>query len=121
MFQIQQMQQAMQGLNPNANPYAALFNNSSNPFLPQAAAAPTLGGLDFSSLLNNNNNSTANSFRTTPQPVAAVEQEQPLVKFASQLQQLKDMGFSDGAANLQALMNTGGNVNAAIERLLGGR
>jgi len=33
---------------------------------------------------------------------------------------LNDMGFFDPVANLQALVSTGGNVNAAVERLLGG-
>ena len=42
-------------------------------------------------------------------------------RFAGQLQQLQDMGFGDRTANIQALLFTGGNVNAAVERLLGGR
>lgn len=50
-------------------------------------------------------------------PVAAVD---PAVRYASALQQLADMGFGDQAACLRALTATGGNVNAAVERLLGG-
>lgn len=38
--------------------------------------------------------------------------------YAPQLQQMKDMGFYDEAANLQALTATQGNVSAAVERLL---
>merc|ERR1712070_794213 len=41
-------------------------------------------------------------------------------RFASQLTQLQDMGFGDRAANIRALTLTGGNVNAAVERLLSG-
>ncbi|KAL5514159.1 hypothetical protein ACEPAG_2247 [Sanghuangporus baumii] len=37
-----------------------------------------------------------------------------------QLQQLQDMGFSDAAQNVRALLAIGGNVNAAIEYILGG-
>ena len=44
----------------------------------------------------------------------------PETRFASQLQQLQDMGFPDQPSNLQALVATGGNVNAAVERLLSG-
>ena len=33
--------------------------------------------------------------------------------------QLQAMGFTDQPSNLQALVATGGNVNAAVERLLG--
>eukprot|EP00959_Pyramimonas_sp_CCMP1952_P442259 9258772-Pyramimonas_sp.AAC.1 len=38
--------------------------------------------------------------------------------YATQLQQLQDMGFGDQARNIQALQATHGNVNAAVERLL---
>jgi len=40
--------------------------------------------------------------------------------FANQLNQLNNMGFTDADANLQALIATGGNVQAAIDRLLQG-
>lgn len=32
----------------------------------------------------------------------------------------QDMGFFDRESNLRALVATGGNVNAAVDRLLGG-
>lgn len=48
-----------------------------------------------------------------PPPVA-----DPETAFATQLQQLQDMGFYDRQANITALQATGGNVNAAVERLL---
>ncbi|CAL8293765.1 unnamed protein product [Merluccius merluccius] len=41
------------------------------------------------------------------------------VRFQSQLDQLSAMGFINREANLQALIATGGDINAAIERLLG--
>ncbi|XP_032831714.2 ubiquilin-1-like isoform X1 [Petromyzon marinus] len=43
----------------------------------------------------------------------------PEVRFRSQLDQLQAMGFVNRDANLQALIATGGDINAAIERLLG--
>ncbi|KAI3361295.1 hypothetical protein L3Q82_013484, partial [Scortum barcoo] len=42
----------------------------------------------------------------------------PEVRFQQQLDQLNSMGFINREANLQALIATGGDVNAAIERLL---
>ncbi|KAG2241072.1 hypothetical protein Bca52824_090359 [Brassica carinata] len=39
--------------------------------------------------------------------------------YATQLQQLEEMGFFDRAENIRALRATNGNVNAAVERLLG--
>lgn len=53
-----------------------------------------------------------------PQPAAPVSSEPPEVRFASQLQQLNDMGFFDRDENIRALLLTNGNVNAAVERLL---
>ncbi|KAM6158447.1 ubiquilin-4-like [Rhynchocyon petersi] len=39
--------------------------------------------------------------------------------YQQELEQLKAMGFTNHEANLQALMPTGGDIHAAIERLLG--
>lgn len=124
---MSQMQQSMQTLQQNGlfgagggggfggfNPYGGSFGNNNN---------AGFGGLNFDSLLTNNNNlgatgSPFGEFRppaaTPPAPV------DPAVRYASQLRQLQDMGFGDEAANLRALQSTGGNVNAAVERLLGG-
>ncbi|KAG7216526.1 hypothetical protein INR49_002013 [Caranx melampygus] len=44
--------------------------------------------------------------------------QNPEVRFQQQLDQLNAMGFINREANLQALIATGGDVNAAIERLL---
>ena len=50
-----------------------------------------------------------------PPPAPAAN---PLQLYAAQLQTLTDMGFFDSDANLRALVSTGGNVQAAVERLL---
>jgi len=42
----------------------------------------------------------------------------PEERFAVQLQQLHDMGFQNRAVNIRVLQQTGGNVEAAVERLL---
>lgn len=52
---------------------------------------------------------------SAPPPV-----QDPATHYATQLQQLADMGFTDREANIRALQATGGNVNAAVERLLTG-
>eukprot|EP00189_Rhodosorus_marinus_P011906 CAMPEP_0184740158 /NCGR_PEP_ID=MMETSP0315-20130426/3163_1 /TAXON_ID=101924 /ORGANISM="Rhodosorus marinus, Strain UTEX LB 2760" /LENGTH=509 /DNA_ID=CAMNT_0027209643 /DNA_START=114 /DNA_END=1643 /DNA_ORIENTATION=+ len=44
--------------------------------------------------------------------------EQAEERFSSQLTQLQDMGFFDRQLCVQALIDTGGNVSAAVERLL---
>ena len=42
----------------------------------------------------------------------------PETAFATQLSQLEGMGFVDRQRNIAALQRTGGNVEAAVERLL---
>jgi ubiquilin len=39
--------------------------------------------------------------------------------YASQLSRLQEMGFLDTQENVRALIAVGGNVNAAVNRLLG--
>lgn len=46
-------------------------------------------------------------------PVANPEEH-----YASQLEQLEMMGFTDRAANIEELQRTQGNVEAAVDRLL---
>ncbi|XP_029472674.1 ubiquilin-1 isoform X2 [Rhinatrema bivittatum] len=53
------------------------------------------------------------------QALAAANPQNPEVRFQQQLEQLSAMGFLNREANLQALIATGGDINAAIERLLG--
>jgi len=59
---------------------------------------------------NNNNNNT------TGAPVGQSGQ-----RYAVQLQQLNDMGFTDNQKNMEALQSTNGNVERAVERILGGQ
>jgi len=96
---------------------------------PQPPATPVAGAPpaqpDFSSMLTNvlasMNQPAANlpAAGATPQAPAAPAVS-PEIRYSSQLSQLCDMGFFDSAANLRALVATGGNVNAAVERLLSG-
>jgi len=46
--------------------------------------------------------------------------QDPEQRYSIQLQQLQDMGFNNRALNIRALQQTGGNVEAAVERLLMG-
>ena len=49
---------------------------------------------------------------------AGNNQQPPEERFSSQLDQLSAMGFNDRQANIQALVATRGDVNAAVERLI---
>ncbi|EXJ83660.1 hypothetical protein A1O1_07284 [Capronia coronata CBS 617.96] len=51
-------------------------------------------------------------------PTSPPDNRPPEERYATQLQQLNDMGFYDFDRNIQALRRTGGSVNGAIEYLL---
>ncbi|KAG7584103.1 Ubiquitin-like domain superfamily [Arabidopsis suecica] len=70
------------------------------------------GGLDL--LMNMFGSLGAGGLSGTNQPNVPPEE-----RYATQLQQLQEMGFYDRAENIRALLATNGNVNAAVERLLG--
>lgn len=58
------------------------------------------------------------SYGSTPLPPS--DTRPPEERFQVQLQQLQDMGFTNASQNVRALLATGGNVNSAIEYILGG-
>ncbi|KAM9642920.1 ubiquilin-1 isoform 2-T2 [Trichechus inunguis] len=99
---------------------------------------PGLGALSTGGSSGTNGSSSAPSENTSPsagttetghqqfiqqmlQALAGVnpQLQNPEVRFQQQLEQLSAMGFLNREANLQALIATGGDINAAIERLLG--
>ncbi|KAG6875716.1 hypothetical protein C0993_007810 [Termitomyces sp. T159_Od127] len=53
-------------------------------------------------------------------PVQPADSRPPEERFQVQLGQLNDMGFTNAAQNIRALLATGGNVHAAVEYMLGG-
>jgi len=80
---------------------------------PAAPQLPGLGGMQdpvFSQLMS----------QMLGQMRAGNADQPPEERFASQLDQLANMGFVDRQANIQALIATMGDVNAAVERLLSG-
>lgn len=80
------------------------------------AAPPSLGGFlpgsdAFANLMSTMSAALGNN--------AAAAGAAPDVLYAQQLEQLTAMGFINREANIQALTATMGDVNAAVERLLG--
>ncbi|KAK8759100.1 ubiquitin-like protein 7 isoform X2 [Amblyomma americanum] len=60
---------------------------------------------------------TAPAAQPPSSPGAAPEAADPAVTYQNQLQQLRDMGIANDAASVQALVATGGDVQAALELL----
>jgi ubiquilin len=55
---------------------------------------------------------------TPPSSTNTTPSQPPEQRFASQITQLEEMGFSERDRNVRALLATGGDVQAAIEYLL---
>merc|ERR1719461_2616149 len=73
--------------------------------------AQAAGMESFRTLMNSMVSNMANQGLNAP----------PEERFQSQLETLSSMGFVDRQANIQALIATYGDVNAAIDRLLNSR
>lgn len=114
-----QMQNAMQTLGqnipglPNTFPMsnAGATGSSSTP---GATSAPPVGGMDFSSLLNQLQNTSMSGGSGTSSTNTGVAPEQ---RYRMQLQSLNDMGFDNNEINIRALTQTHGNVNRAVDLL----
>ncbi|KAK4490468.1 hypothetical protein RD792_001145 [Penstemon davidsonii] len=75
----------------------------------------SIGHVGFDSLMNMFGGiGTAGGFNAQNRPQVPPEEQ-----YATQLVQLTEMGFFDAQENIRALIATAGNVNAAVERLLG--
>jgi ubiquilin len=94
--------------NTNTNTNTNMNTNNMNPFM----------NMNMMNMMNNpflmGTMSNQNTYMGNP-PQTNTD---PKEKFKDQNQKLIDMGFSDEAANIQALVKTHGNVDAAVERLL---
>lgn len=104
---------------------------SQNPFLgmPGATPSPTTPSSTESntnSTTQSNTNNSAASVGALSQLMAQMltsqatqnNQVAPEERYRNQLEQLASMGFTNREVNLQALIATFGDVNAAVERLL---
>uniref|UniRef100_A0A2K5I7K3 Ubiquilin-4 n=1 Tax=Colobus angolensis palliatus TaxID=336983 RepID=A0A2K5I7K3_COLAP len=120
LLQIQQGLQTLQTEAPGLVPSLGSFGMSRIP-------APSAGS-NAGSTPEAPTSSPATPATSSPTGASSAQQQlmqqmiqllTPEVRFQQQLEQLNSMGFINREANLQALIATGGDINAAIERLLG--
>ncbi|XP_006876558.1 PREDICTED: ubiquilin-2-like isoform X3 [Chrysochloris asiatica] len=123
MLSAPYMRSMMQSLSQNPDLAAQMMLNNplfaANPQL-QEQMRPQLPA--FLQQMQNPDTLSAMSNPRAMQALAGANPPQlpnPEVRFHQQLEQLNAMGFLNREANLQALIATGGDINAAIERLLG--
>ncbi|XP_006898960.1 PREDICTED: ubiquilin-2-like isoform X2 [Elephantulus edwardii] len=123
MLSAPYMRNMMQSLNQNPDLAAQMMLNNplfaANPQL-QEQMRPQLPA--FLQQMQNSDTLSAISNPRAMQALVGANPPQlpnPEIRFQQQLEQLNAMGFLNREANLQALIATGGDINAAIERLLG--
>lgn len=132
---IMQIQQGMDRLRQTA---PDVFQSMGLPSMPPSMVPPVVPGAAGASTPASPSSTPASTTTPEGQAAPAVNPDQfsqfmtqmmgqmragnpdqpPEERFASQLDQLASMGFVDRQANVQALIATMGDVNAAVERLL---
>ncbi|CAK0751892.1 hypothetical protein CVIRNUC_002103 [Coccomyxa viridis] len=122
---MMQMQQAMQQLQSSG-----MMPPGAMPGLNAGLGGPMGGGAlgsgpgnpqDINAFMDRMGLSGAGAFGAPAAPGGgAPPVADPEAAYASQLEQLQGMGFYDRQANIVALQATGGNVSAAVDRLLQG-
>lgn len=107
------------GNNTAANPFAGLFGapggNAANPFgiTPEQMQ-------QFMQMMGNGGMGGMGGMGGFGEPAAPADNRPPEERYADQLAQLNDMGFYDFDQNVAALRRSGGNVQGAVNFLLGG-
>lgn len=91
----------------NPNPFSSLNGFPNNSQLNGLLNDPNIASM-FSGMMNEANRGGVNNNTHTPASQM----------YAMQLNQLRDMGFIDTDASLSALQESGGDINAAINKLL---
>jgi hypothetical protein len=119
MFNPTLMNQMFSGMNNN-NGNTSPFGNSSSPLSQSQTTTTTNNNNNNTTASDNsqnsqNNNITASAVPTTQPTQANLDPSNP--RYSIQIVQLNEMGFSDNVKNLQALEQTQGNVERAIELL----
>jgi len=109
-------------LPPNLVPSPAAAGSPGTPAAPAGSTTGSAGPTPGAAPGGQPNQEQFSQFMTQMmgQMRAGNPEQAPEERFASQLDQLASMGFVDRQANIQALIATMGDVNAAVERLLGG-
>ena len=96
MFNPQMLEMMSRFSQPFGGSNGNTFSNGTSYSAPQTASAP------FSS-----------------QELTQEQFEEAKVRFASQLEKLREMGFDDEKKCIKALIATNGSINIAIEKLMG--
>lgn len=120
LLQIQQGLQTLAREAPSLVPGNAPFGGIGGTPSPNPTPVATTGSTENTSPLSGISEPGHQQFvQQMLQALSGANTPNPEVRFQQQLDQLSAMGFLNREANLQALIATGGDINAAIERLLG--
>ncbi|XP_040211527.1 ubiquilin-1 isoform X4 [Rana temporaria] len=122
LLQIQQGLQTLATEAPSLVPSSTAFGGLGGTASPPSTTVPTPGPTENTTPLSGISEPGQQQFvqqMLQALSVANPQVQNPEIRFQQQLEQLSAMGFLNREANVQALIATGGDINAAIERLLG--
>ncbi|XP_072260195.1 ubiquilin-1 [Pyxicephalus adspersus] len=122
LLQIQQGLQTLATEAPSLVPGSTPFGGIGGSASPPSTTVPTPGPTENTTPLSGISEPGHQQFiQQMLQALSGAnpQVQNPEIRFQPQLEQLSAMGFLNREANLQALIATGGDINAAIERLLG--
>ncbi|XP_018421862.1 PREDICTED: ubiquilin-1 [Nanorana parkeri] len=122
LLQIQQGLQTLATEAPSLVPGTTPFGGLGGTASPPSTTVPTPGPTETTTPLSGISEPGHQQFiQQMLQALSGAnpQGQNPEARFQQQLEQLSAMGFLNREANVQALIATGGDINAAIERLLG--
>merc|ERR1712039_910792 len=117
---ITQMQQAMGGMNGAGAPQIPAIAAAQGGAQQAAPPNPMMNPEMMQQMMQAMQGGMGNGLNGGIAPPNPADTRPPEERFATQVQQLENMGFPDKHSNLQALAQSNGDVNQAINFLIGG-
>merc|ERR1719356_550680 len=116
---MMQMQQAMAGMNGAGAPQMPAIPDAQGGAQQAAPPNPMMNPAMMQQMMQAMQGGTGNGLGGGIASPSPADTRPPEERFATQVQQLESMGFPDKHSNLQALSQSNGDVNQAINCLLG--
>merc|ERR1712048_500237 len=116
---MMQMQQAMQGMNGGGAPQMPAISDAQGGAQQAVPPNPMLNPDMMQQMMQAMQGGIGNGLNGGVGSPNLADTQPPEERYATQVQQLESMGFPDKHSNLQALSQSNGDVNQAINALLG--
>merc|ERR1712146_657782 len=117
---MMQMRQAMQGMNGAGAPQMPAIPDAQGGAQQAAPPNPMFNPAMMQQMMQAMQGGMGNGLNGGVASLNPADTRPPEERFSTQVQQLESMGFPDKHSNLQALAQSNGDVNQAINCLIGG-